>query len=132
MRVVQIILILFMDSVGVKTVDIADLQRGMEADAIWQFETLDEMIAKFNINKEPFLDELKKYNEYVKSGKDADFGRVFQKYKGATTQAIEKPPFFAARPGPKIHHCMGYENNTSVFSIPQRGLHCTRSLRVVK
>ena len=112
--------ILFMDSVGVKTVDIADLQRGMEADAIWQFETLDEMIAKFNINKEPFLDELKKYNEYVKSGKDADFGRVFQKYKGATI-TIEKPPFFAARPGPKIHHCMGGVKTTPQCLVFHKG-----------
>lgn len=112
--------ILFMDSTGVKTTDIADLQRGMEADAIWQFETLDEMIKKFNINREPFLEELKKYNEYVNADKDPDFGRKFQKYKGKII-TIEKPPFFAARPGPKIHHCMGGLKTTPQCLVFHKG-----------
>ena len=103
--------ILFMDVNGAKTVEIDELQRGIEAGAVYQFETLDEMIAKFNINKEPFLEELKKYNAYVKAGKDPDFNRTFSKYKGATI-TIEQPPFFAARPGPKIHHCMGGVHTT--------------------
>ena len=27
-------------------------------------------------------------------------------YKGKFIK-VEKPPFFASRPGPKVHHCMG-------------------------
>lgn len=98
--------LLLMDINGAKTVEIDALQRGIEAGAVFQFETLDEMIQKFNVNKEAFLDELKKYNSYVLTGKDPEFGRTFFK-KDDKYITIEKPPYFVMRPGPKIHHCMG-------------------------
>ncbi|MFV0480659.1 MAG: flavocytochrome c [Campylobacteraceae bacterium] len=108
--------ILITDSVGVKTTDIIDLQRGMEANAVWQFETLDELIDYFKINREPFLAQLKRYNEYVRSGVDPEFGRNFSDYKGEMI-TVEKPPFFAARPGPKVHHCMGGVKTTTKCQV---------------
>lgn len=103
---------LIMDIEGTKTVDIKDLQRGMAVGAVKQFETMDELIAYYGINKEPFLQELKEYNEWVDAVsknpdlKDPKFGRNYSPYKGKFIK-VEKPPFFAARPGPKVHHCMG-------------------------
>ncbi|MBT0883470.1 flavocytochrome c [Campylobacter sp. RM12640] len=104
--------VLIMDINGTKTVDIEDLNRGLLVGAVKQFETMDELIAHYNINKEPFLEQLKRYNEYVelaskdKDYKDPEFNRNFSDYKGKYIK-IEQAPFFAARPGPKVHHCMG-------------------------
>lgn len=110
--------ILFMDINGAKSVNMQDLQRGIEAGAVFTFETLDEMCDKFNINKLPFFEEVKKFNSYVDNDFDPEFGKTFSKYKGKKIK-IEKGPFFAARPAPKIHHTMGGVKTTidcEVFS----------------
>ncbi len=99
-----------------ETLEMPTLQRGLEVGAVWQFETLDALISHFNINKEPFLDQLKRYNEYVRSGVDAEFGRTFEKHNGKV-MTCEKGPFFAARPGPKIHHCMGGVKTTTTCQV---------------
>ncbi|PAF44366.1 flavocytochrome c [Helicobacter sp. 11S02629-2] len=104
--------VLIMDIDGTKTVDLAQLQRGMMVDAVKQFETMDELIDYYHINKKPFLEQLKRYNGFVDAAakdpnyRDPEFGRNFSDYKGKFIK-VEKPPFFAARPGPKVHHCMG-------------------------
>lgn len=104
--------VVIMDIDGAKTVKFADLQRGILAGAVKQFETLDELIVYYKINKEPFLEQLKRYNEYVEEASknenyvDPEFGRNFSDFKGQFIKVL-KPPFFAARPGPKVHHCMG-------------------------
>ncbi|BCX78582.1 flavocytochrome c [Campylobacter sp. 19-13652] len=104
--------ILIMDMEGTKTVDVKDFQRGLSVGAIKKFDTLDELISYYHINREPFLAQLKRYNEFVarseadKSYRDPEFGRNYSPYKGRYIK-VEKPPFFAARPGPKVHHCMG-------------------------
>ncbi|CZE50607.1 flavocytochrome c [Campylobacter geochelonis] len=104
--------VVIMDIDGTKTVDIAELQRGMMVDAVKQFETMDELIDYYHINKKPFLEQLKRYNSFVDAAskdpnyRDPEFGRNFSEYRGKFIK-VEKPPFFAARPGPKVHHCMG-------------------------
>ncbi|CAD7287077.1 flavocytochrome c [Campylobacter suis] len=104
--------VLIMDIEGTKTVDIHDFQRGLSVGAIKQFDTMDELITHYNINKEPFLEQLKRYNSYVEAAskdenyRDPEFGKNFSHYKGKYIK-LEKPPFFAVRPGPKVHHCMG-------------------------
>ncbi|WP_395002699.1 flavocytochrome c [uncultured Helicobacter sp.] len=100
------------DIEGAKTIKLPDLQRGMLAGAVRQFETLDELIEYYGINKEPFLEQLARYNGFVDEAAknpnytDPEFGRNFSQFKGKYIK-VEKPPFFAARPGPKVHHCMG-------------------------
>lgn len=104
--------ILIMDMEGTQTVDVADFQRGLSVGAIKKFDTMDELIDFYHINREPFLAQLKRYNEYVdeaaknKDYKDPEFNRNFSEYRGKYIK-VEKAPFFAARPGPKVHHCMG-------------------------
>ena len=114
--------ILIMDIEGTKTVDIKDFQRGVDAGAIKQFESMDELIAHYNINKEPFLEQLKRYNDFVDKSeidsnyKDPEFGRNYSPYKGAFIK-VAKPPFFASRPGPKVHHCMGGVKTTAECEV---------------
>ncbi|MGG7073333.1 flavocytochrome c [Campylobacter sp. 9BO] len=104
--------ILIMDMDGTKTVDVKDFQRGLSVGAIKKFDTMDELVEFYKINKEPFLEQLKRYNSYVdeasknKDFRDPEFNRNFSDYKGKYIK-VEKPPFFASRPGPKVHHCMG-------------------------
>ncbi|MFR8441985.1 MAG: FAD-binding protein, partial [Campylobacter sp.] len=47
-----------------------------------------------------------RYNSFVKSGKDEDFGKPMDK---TTTNGVDisKPPFYAMRGTPKLHHTMG-------------------------
>ncbi|AQW83788.1 flavocytochrome c [Campylobacter pinnipediorum] len=104
--------ILIMDIEGTQTVDVKDFQRGLSVGAIKQFDTMDELIEFYHINKEPFLNQLKRYNSFVdeasknKDYRDPEFNRNFSPYKGKYIK-VEKAPFFASRPGPKVHHCMG-------------------------
>ncbi|MCD8212962.1 MAG: flavocytochrome c [Campylobacter sp.] len=104
--------VLIMDMEGTKTVDVKDFQRGLSVGAIKKFDSLDELIAHYNINREPFLAQLERYNSFVdeaaknKDYRDPEFNRNFSPYKGKFIK-VEKPPFFASRPGPKVHHCMG-------------------------
>lgn len=104
--------IVITDIEGAKTIKLPDLQRGMLAGAVRQFESLEDLIAYYEINKEPFLEQLKRYNGFVEEASknpnylDPEFGRNFSQFKGKYIK-VEKPPFFAARPGPKVHHCMG-------------------------
>lgn len=68
---------------------------------------MDELIEYYHINKEPFLDQLKRYNSFVdeaskdKDYKDPEFKRNFSAYKGKFIK-VEKPPFFASSQGPKF------------------------------
>ena len=114
--------VLIMDYETTKeVVPLETLQLGMEAGAVFEFATLDELIDHFKINKEPFLEQLKLYNEYVMSGNDPQFGRTFEKRNGKFL-TIKSGPFFASRPGPKIHHCMGgVKTNTKCQVIDNDG-----------
>lgn len=48
--------VLIMDIEGTKTVDVHDFQRGLSVGAIKKFDTMDELIDYYKINKEPFLE----------------------------------------------------------------------------
>ncbi|WP_162166746.1 flavocytochrome c [Campylobacter fetus] len=126
--------ILIMDVEGTKkTVDIKDLQRGMAVGAVKQFETMDELIKFYGINKEPFLTELKEYNEWVDKAskdpsiKDPKFGRNYSPFKGQFIK-VEKAPFFASRPGPKVHHCMGGIKTTKDCEVYNNDMQIVQNL----
>ncbi|MBR8462757.1 flavocytochrome c [Campylobacter sp. faydin G-140] len=125
--------ILIMDIEGTKTVDIKDFQRGLSVGAIKKFDTMDELIAHYGINKEPFLEQLKRYNSFVdeakkdKSYRDPEFNRNFSDYKGKYIK-VEKPPFFASRPGPKVHHCMGGVKTTIDCEVYNNDMQIVKNL----
>lgn len=121
------------DVEGAKTIKLPDLQRGVLAGAVRQFETLDELIDYYKINKEPFLEQLKRYNSFVDEASknekytDPEFGRNFSKFKGKYIK-VEKAPFFAARPGPKVHHCMGGVKTSTWCEVYDNDLNIIKGL----
>ena len=51
-----------------------------------------------------FLDStIARYNELLSAGRDADFGRRFDK----RAKALGRAPFYVSEMSPKVHHCMG-------------------------
>ena len=66
--------------------------------------------------KEDFLDEIERWNGFVETGEDPDFGTMIQ--DGALP--TQTPPFHVARLWPKAHHTMGgLHTNTSTQVIDQ-------------
>lgn len=91
--------------------------KGVEAGSIKKFDTLEELAKAYNIPVEPFLKTVKDFNEYVKAGKDPEFGKPLKK---DDVQGIDvsKPPFYASLSTPKILYCMGgVEINTKAQVI---------------
>ena len=89
--------------------------RPLEAGVVKKFDTLEELAKAYNLPLEPFLKTVADYNSYVKAGKDPEFGKVVDKLDGID---VSKPPFYASRTMPKVHHTMGgLEINTKAQVI---------------
>jgi len=78
----------------------------IERGIVKKYDTLEALAAAYNVPLQPFLEEVKKYNEAVTKGKDEVWGRYIQK----DAKPIGQPPFYAMRLMPKVHHCMGGVN----------------------
>lgn len=76
----------------------------LKAGAARKFDTLEAIADAYNIPKAAFLEEVQKFNGYVKAGKDPEFNRVLTFNKGVT---ISKAPYYAIEVTPKIHHTCG-------------------------
>ncbi|MBN1102334.1 MAG: flavocytochrome c [Deltaproteobacteria bacterium] len=89
------------DETGVKRT--AMLDKMLEKGIVKKFDTLEALAAAYNINVPGLKEEVAKYNKYLSSGTDQEFGRPFQK----DAKAVETPPFYGMRLWPKVHHTMG-------------------------
>ncbi len=90
----------FVDS---KAVDKAQtLANGLKYNVIWKFETLDALADHFKIPREALVEQVKKWNDMVKAGKDTEFDRAL-----AVAIPIDQAPYYACRVWPKVHYCMG-------------------------
>ncbi len=69
----------------------------------WKADTLEELAKKMGIPADTFVATINKYNTYVDSKKDADFG----KKPHNLTKKIAKGPFWACYAGMSVHHTMG-------------------------
>lgn len=66
-------------------------------------ETPEELAKKLGIPAEALVETIKRYNGFVASGNDGDFGR-----KGSEMpRALSEGPYFAVEVAPAIHHTMG-------------------------
>ncbi|PSM52268.1 flavocytochrome c [Campylobacter blaseri] len=94
------------DSQVLQHTDPERINKPLKTGILKQFNTLEELAEFYNIPKADFLETVKKYNEFVKNQKDLDFGKPLSL---ATTKGvnISKPPFYAMRGTPKLHHTMG-------------------------
>ncbi len=69
----------------------------------WKFESLKAIAKKFNIPLKALEKQVKQYNDYVRTGKDEQFGKIMEKAKGKYLEA----PFTVVRLWPKVHYCQG-------------------------
>ena len=79
------------------------LENCLEAGIAWQVDTLEEAAEMFDIPVDAFLEEMERYNSYVESGIDEEFGKTIPN----SAKTIAEAPFYVTRVWPKIHHCMG-------------------------
>ena len=68
------------------------------------FNSIDELADFYKIDRKALRDTIEQYNAAVKSGKDEAFGKPMNVTNGID---VSKPPFYAGRVCPKIHHTMG-------------------------
>lgn len=76
----------------------------LAAKTVFVAQTLPELADHFGIKKDAFLEEVKRFNGFVKDGEDKDFHRILKFNNGLN---ISKPPFYGVEVAPKIHHTMG-------------------------
>ena len=77
---------------------------------VLQAETLEELAQKIGIDPAKFRQTIEKYNGYVEAKNDPDFKRGLYREMGKRQVfpgKIEKPPFFALKVTPGIHHTCG-------------------------
>lgn len=69
----------------------------------WKFESIEALAKHFNVPLSPLKKQIDEYNQYVKTGKDTQFGKNMTKAAGKYIEA----PFTVVRLWPKVHYCQG-------------------------
>ena len=92
------------DSAAAKAVNPAFLTAPLEKKTVKVFNSIDELADFYKIDRKALRDTIEQYNAAVKSGKDKAFGKPMNVTNGID---LSKPPFYAGRVCPKIHHTMG-------------------------
>ncbi len=92
------------DSVAAAKLVPSDLENPMKSGVIKKFDTLDELAKEYKIPADELKKTAERYNGFVKSGVDEDFGKPMKLTDGIT---VATPPFYAMRGAPKLHHTMG-------------------------
>ncbi len=99
--------IVFCDSVGATGTRKENVYRGIHKKVIHKFDTLEELAKFYNIPIEGLKKTVEDYNRYVKNGKDEEMNKPFFKLRNKFVPDISKPPYYAFRAIPKVHHTMG-------------------------
>ena len=79
------------------------LENAIEAGIVHEFASLEEAAEFYGMPVDAVVDEMARYNGFIESGVDEDFGKEFAE----DAQPIDEPPFYGVRLWPKVHHCMG-------------------------
>lgn len=75
----------------------------LKSGALRQFATLKDLADAYQLDPKVLEATFARYNELLAAGKDADFGRRFDK----RAKPLAKAPFYVSEMSPKVHHCMG-------------------------
>lgn len=94
------------DSVAATGTTKSNVYRGLKKGVIKRFDSIAELAKAYDIPAGELAKTINNYNSYVKNGKDLEFNKPFFKLNGASVD-ISKPPFYAWRALPKVHHTMG-------------------------
>ena len=92
------------DDAIVKAINPSFVKLPLEMGTVKKFDTLEQLADAFGIPKQALLDEVAKFNGYVKANDDKDFHRILTFNKGLD---VSKAPFYGIEVSPKIHHTMG-------------------------
>ena len=88
----------------VKSINPAFVKLPLEMKTVKIFNTLEELADFYKMPKDAFLEQVKRFNSYVKAGEDPEFHRNLKFSNGLD---VSKAPFYAIECCPKIHHTMG-------------------------
>lgn len=77
----------------------------LEEGVAWKFNSLEELAKHFNIPLNPFKEQVNRFIQYAKKGKDEEFGKPIFAHDQALY--LDKPPFYVMRAWPKVHFCQG-------------------------
>lgn len=69
--------------------------------SIYKADTLEDLAVQLGMDKDALTNEIDKYNSYIDSGDDPEFGKTNFGKK------IEVAPFYATPRSPSVHHTMG-------------------------
>lgn len=98
--------IVLCDSVAVTGTTKANIERGIHKKVVHTFNTIEDLAKFYNIPFEGLSQTITNYNRYVLQNKDDEFDKPFFKLRDMA-MTISKPPFYAFRVIPKVHHTMG-------------------------
>ncbi|QDF28935.1 flavocytochrome c [Halarcobacter anaerophilus] len=79
-------------------------EKALKAGVVKKYNTIEDLAAAYGIPLKELKETIKQYNNYVKAGKDPDFGKPVDKADGVQ---IAKAPFYGTKGVPKLHHTMG-------------------------
>ncbi len=94
------------DSVGARGTTKANVQRGINKKVIRVFDNLVDLAKFYKIPYDNLKQTIDNYTKYAHNGKDEEFGKPFFKLNGIVPD-LTKPPFYAWKALPKVHHTMG-------------------------
>lgn len=80
-----------------------DNSKEIERGWILRAETLGELSEKIKVPKDSLADTVNRWNSFIKSGRDEDFGRL----PGTMSAPIQSPPFYAMESWPIIVNTQG-------------------------
>jgi flavocytochrome c len=79
------------------------LKKLLERGVVKKYDTLEALCEAHDMPYKAVLESVNKYNSYLNTGTDKEFGRYIQK----DAKPMVKAPFYAIRLWPKVHHTMG-------------------------
>nr|WP_314542125.1 FAD-binding protein [uncultured Campylobacter sp.] len=94
------------DSIGAMGTTKANVQRGVDKGVIKVFDNINNLAKFYGIPYEGLKKTIDDYIKYAHNGKDEEFEKPFFKFKDIVPD-LTKPPFYAWRAIPKVHHTMG-------------------------
>jgi fumarate reductase flavoprotein subunit len=80
---------------------LTDPEVEVENGRAYKADTLEELAKLINVDPATLAEEMEKYNSYVDSGTDPEFG------KASFLQKVDTAPYYATPRSPAIHHTMG-------------------------
>ncbi|MDP2813692.1 MAG: FAD-binding protein, partial [Erysipelotrichaceae bacterium] len=80
-----------------------DLNRAIERNVVRKFDSLKQISDEFKLDETVFMEEIRRYNEFLNIGEDSDFNKMIT----GDMKPILRPPFYIMRMWPKVHTTLG-------------------------